>query len=62
MNDEGCSRLAVEHPEVPAVIVHDSILTKPGHVGLVRRLIAEQFAGLGVAPALTTEDYANEPQ
>ena len=43
-----CRRLMKEHPDVPVVTIHDNILTVPAHVGLVSRIMAEEFLRAGV--------------
>lgn len=45
-----CNRLRVEHPSVPVVTVHDSLMTTPGHVQLVAELLREEFARFPVLP------------
>ena len=52
-----CRRLTQEHPGIPIFTIHDSILTVPDGMELVRRIILEEFAKLGVCPSLKTEDY-----
>jgi hypothetical protein len=47
-----CGRLAREHPDVPVLTIHDSIMTHKRHLPLVERLIREEFAKLGVQPQL----------
>jgi hypothetical protein len=47
-----CERLMVEHPGVPAITVHDSIMTTARNVGIVRALIGEEFARFGVVPTI----------
>lgn len=50
-----CSRLMKYHPEIPILTIHDSILTNPEYVPTVRRIMTEEFARLGVQPALRVE-------
>lgn len=50
-----CSRLAKYHREIPILTIHDSILTNPEYMPTVRRIMIEEFARLGVQPALRIE-------
>jgi hypothetical protein len=51
-----CRRLMEHHPAVPVLTIHDSVLTTRPHVGLVRRVMREEFERLGVpAPAFKEE-------
>jgi len=52
-----CRRLMIEHPDVPIITIHDSILTVPAANALVRQVIIEEFAAIGVTPRLKTEIY-----
>lgn len=47
-----CGRLMQECPHVPALTIHDCILTTPPHLETVKTLIGEAFAALGVKAAL----------
>lgn len=53
-------RLAQEHPEVPVVTIHDSILTTREHVELVKNYIRDAFQSFGVHPLLREEEYPQE--
>jgi hypothetical protein len=50
-----CERLMVEHPGVPAITIHDSIMTTAENVGTVRALIREEFARFGVVPTIRSK-------
>lgn len=52
-----CRRLMKEHAEVPVLTIHDSILTTRKFVPLVRQVIEEEFARLGLQPQLNLEEY-----
>jgi hypothetical protein len=55
-------RLVREHPAVPLLTVHDSILVPAEHVELGQRVIAEEWrAEFGVAPTLK-ESWWTDPQ
>ncbi|MGO9599249.1 MAG: hypothetical protein ACLP7Q_14775 [Isosphaeraceae bacterium] len=56
-----CRRLMEGHPEIPALTIHDSILTTRKHVKLVRKIIQEEFLRIGLRPTLQEEDYARIP-
>lgn len=45
-----CNRLRVEHPDVPVVTVHDSLMTTQEHVGLVTDLLHQEFGRFPVVP------------
>ncbi|MGC4033264.1 MAG: hypothetical protein QM754_16330 [Tepidisphaeraceae bacterium] len=47
-----CGRLALHHPDVPVLTIHDSVMTAPEHVGLVRRIIMEEFERIGMRPKM----------
>lgn len=47
-----CERLMNEHPSVPVLPIHDSIMTTPQHVGTVKQVMLEEFAKIGVKPTL----------
>lgn len=42
-----CTRLMHEHPHVPVLTVHDSVLTPQQHEPLVRKLLTEECLALG---------------
>jgi hypothetical protein len=50
-----CGRLMVEHPGVPAITVHDSIMTTAQNVGIIRALIGDEFARFGVVPTIRSK-------
>lgn len=50
-----CRSLMDEHPDVPVVTIHDSIMTTPDHVGLVSRLIRREFNRVGLTPMLSVD-------
>lgn len=49
-----CGILAEQYPAVPVLTCHDSILTTVPNVGLIKRLINDQFAKRGLHPTLKT--------
>lgn len=53
-----CDRLRIDHPQIPLVTIHDSILTTPGHVATVRSYMLAEFATYGFTPSLKQESYA----
>ena len=50
-----CRRLLTYHSEVPIFTIHDSIMTTEEHVLLVKRIIGEEFARIGLDPTLKEE-------
>ena len=52
MIDTACLRLMNHHSEIPVVTIHDSILTTPEYLPTVSRIIAEEFARMGLSPTL----------
>ena len=51
-----CTRLMNEHPDIPIITIHDSIMTVPGAVETVKNVMTEEFIKLGVSkPAMTVE-------
>lgn len=50
-----CRRLMLEHPTVPLITIHDSIMTTPGNVALVRGVMAEEFGRVGLHPKFKLE-------
>ncbi len=52
-----CRELMDHHPDVPIWTIHDSLLTVPGCEGLVRAVLLDNFARLGIVPTLNKEDY-----
>lgn len=54
----GCCRdLMDRHADVPIFTIHDSVITVPGCEGLVRAVLLDNFARLGVKPTLNREEY-----
>jgi len=54
MIERVCLRLARQHPHVPLITIHDSILTYQRHEELVRRVIMEEFRKkYGIRPAIS---------
>ena len=52
MIDTVCLRLLKHHSDIPILTVHDSILTTPGHLPTVRRIIEEEFERIGMKPTM----------
>lgn len=50
-----CRRLAKEHPDIPVITIHDSIMTTPGHVDCVSGIILDEFRKVGLNPKLKIE-------
>jgi hypothetical protein len=50
-----CRRLMLEHPAVPVITLHDSIMTTPENVELVRSVMAEEFERVGLHPKFKLE-------
>jgi len=49
-------RLRREHPMIPVITVHDSILTTERYVAVVRRIMLEAFDGLPIKPILRLKE------
>jgi hypothetical protein len=47
-----CARLMNEHPEIPILTIHDSILTVPTYAAKVKDIMAEEFQRHGLSPTL----------
>jgi hypothetical protein len=45
-----CNRLRVEHPDVPVVTVHDSLMTTEEHLELVQELLRREFGRFPMLP------------
>lgn len=56
-----CRRLLKEQPDTPILTIHDSIMTPVARKDLVRRVMEEEFAKLGIHPRLKVEDACNDP-
>jgi hypothetical protein len=52
-----CDRIRKDRPDTPVFTIHDSILTVPPSVDLVRGVILEEFSLIGVQPSLKVERY-----
>ncbi|MCG3147935.1 MAG: hypothetical protein PCFJNLEI_01376 [Verrucomicrobiae bacterium] len=50
-----CGRLMRTHPDCPLVTIHDSIMTTPAWVEIVRGAILEEFDRIGIQPTLHVE-------
>lgn len=57
MIDTICGRLMREHEELPLLTIHDSVLTTEEHVGVVEKVIREEFHECGVSPTIRMESY-----
>lgn len=53
-----CKRILIEAPDTPLWTIHDSIVTKASKGDLVRKVMEDEFAKLGVHPRLRIEDLA----
>jgi hypothetical protein len=51
-----CGRLYKEYPEIPIITIHDSFLTYLEHIDIVRSLILEEFAKIGIIPHLKVKN------
>jgi hypothetical protein len=51
-----CTHIRKELPAAPIYTKHDAILTTPGHVEAVKRIIRSEFAELGVTPTLKLKE------
>jgi hypothetical protein len=47
-----CCRLMEDHPEIPCVTIHDSIMTTPRHIETVKAVIMDVFRDFGLKPTL----------
>jgi len=47
-----CDTLRRDHPDVPVISIHDSVMTTQQHLGLVRRLLEDQFSQFPLRPLL----------
>jgi hypothetical protein len=48
-------RLMVEHPDVPVLTVHDSVITTETNVELVKQILVEEWQKYGITPTLSTK-------
>jgi hypothetical protein len=53
-----CRRLLTEHPTIPLLTIHDSIMTTPAHVETVKAVMLAEFAARGLTPLLRVEPTA----
>jgi hypothetical protein len=60
MIDTVCFRLCEDYPDIPIITIHDSIMTIPEHVGTVKRLMQEGYAGVGLRPTIKVEAVNGE--
>ena len=52
-----CTRMMVEHPDVPLYTIHDAVLTTKEHVQTVENVMNEVFSTLVLTPTISTTDY-----
>jgi hypothetical protein len=52
MLEQLCGRLLSDHPEIEVITVHDSLLVQKRYAGLVKYLIQEEWAHLGLNPTI----------
>ncbi len=57
MIDGVCERLRQELPEAVWFSIHDSIVCEPQHVGVVKAIIIDEMANIGLRPSLGDTDY-----
>jgi len=57
MIDGVCGRIMNEHPDLPILTIHDSIMTIPDREDTVRQAILSEFARVGVTPTIRVERY-----
>ena len=61
-----CRRLMLDHPDIPVLTIHDSILTTPEHHSTVAEFIRQAFAAVGLLVTLkektTNEEEPTEPR
>lgn len=57
MIDTICGRIMREHPLLPLLTIHDSIMTTEENVAVVEGTIREEFAKCGVSPTIRMEHY-----
>jgi len=55
-------RLMAEYKSLPLLTIHDSIVTSEGNEQIVRDVMADEFARLGLHPTLTVEQFAQNPK
>jgi hypothetical protein len=53
-----CRRLMREYPHVPLITLHDSIATVPAYADLVRQVMVEEFARVGLRPIVKSEAWS----
>lgn len=54
--NDACEVMRVQHPDVPILTIHDSILTIPEHTDLVAGVLRAAFNRRGVDPQIERED------
>jgi hypothetical protein len=52
---DACRHLMIHHPDIPIVTIHDSIMTTPPHVEIVRQAMLGAFANVGLRPTLKVD-------
>jgi hypothetical protein len=50
-----CGRIMEEHPDLFISTIHDSIMTVPAGVEIVRQIMIEEFNNLGISPKIRIE-------
>ena len=50
-----CGRIMKEHPDLFIATIHDSILTTPGNVPTIKRIMSEEFEKIGIRPKIREE-------
>jgi hypothetical protein len=50
-----CGRLALHHPDIPVITIHDSLMTIPEHVPTVVRIMEEEFLRIGLTPKIKVD-------
>ena len=50
-----CLRMMLEHPEIPVLTIHDSIMVPSGDASLVQKIMMQEFNSLGLNPSLRLE-------
>lgn len=57
--DDACEVMRVQHPDVPILTIHDSILTIPEHTDLVTGVLRAAFNRRGVDPQIERKDSSS---
>jgi hypothetical protein len=58
--DRVCRRLMNDHPDVPVVTIHDSLMTTPDRVDLVQTVMLDEYARVGLSPKLKVEQNTGQ--